>query len=151
METAQRPSPASVCLAGEYFVAAELARMGHIALITLRNTDKVDILASNAEGTRTVSLQVKTQSGRGTRWPLHHKAEKLQSPSLFYVFVTLKTTGTNPDYYIVPSRTVAKEVRENHKRWLATPGRKGQAHRDNSMRLFTKAQRYKDRWDLLRL
>ncbi|MBN2094879.1 MAG: hypothetical protein JW727_02425 [Candidatus Aenigmarchaeota archaeon] len=47
-------------VSGEYFVAAELSRRGHIASITLRNTKGVDILCSNAEATKTVGIQVKT-------------------------------------------------------------------------------------------
>jgi len=36
-------------VAGEYFVAAELSRRGHIASVSLRNTRGIDILATNAE------------------------------------------------------------------------------------------------------
>ena len=43
-------------VAGEYFVAAELSRRGYIASITLRNTRGVDILAINADATRSVSI-----------------------------------------------------------------------------------------------
>ncbi len=59
-----KQSIASTGLAGEYFVAAELSRMGHLALISLRNWENVDILASRADGTRTVSIQVKTQKDK---------------------------------------------------------------------------------------
>ena len=83
-------SKSSTANAGQYFVAAELAKMGHIALITMQNTENVDILVSNAVGTRTVSIQVKTQSENGHSWPLNEKVEKVHSPSFFYVFVTLK-------------------------------------------------------------
>lgn len=47
-------------VAGEYFVAAELSRRGYLASITLRNTKGVDILCSNADATKTVAIQVKT-------------------------------------------------------------------------------------------
>lgn len=47
-------------VAGEYLVAAELSRRGYIASITLRNTRGIDILVSNADATRSVGIQVKT-------------------------------------------------------------------------------------------
>lgn len=50
-------------VAGEYFVAAELSKRGFIASITLRNTRGVDVLCSNSEASKTVGIQVKTNSG----------------------------------------------------------------------------------------
>ena len=50
-------------VSGEYFVAAELSKRGYIASITLRNTKGVDILCSNSEASKTVGIQVKTNSG----------------------------------------------------------------------------------------
>ena len=146
-----KQSIASVGVSGEYFVAAELTRMGHLALISLRNWDNVDIVASNEDGTKTVSIQVKTQRGKGRNWVLGEKHEKIHSPKLFYVFVTLKSEGQMPDFYVAPSKVVADTIRVNHKRWLATPGRKGQKHNDTKMRSFVRYAEFKDRWDLLGL
>ena len=50
-------------VAGEYFVAAELSRRGFVASLTLRNTRGIDVLASNADATRSVGIQVKTSQG----------------------------------------------------------------------------------------
>jgi len=50
-------------VAGEYFVAAELSRRGYVASLTLRNTRGIDILASNAEATKSVGIAVKTNQG----------------------------------------------------------------------------------------
>ena len=47
-------------VAGEYFVAAELSRRGYIASITLRNTQGIDLLASDQNATRQIAIQVKT-------------------------------------------------------------------------------------------
>lgn len=142
---------ASVCISGEYFVAAELTRMGHLALISLRNWENVDILASNEDGTKTVSIQVKTQRGNGRNWVLGEKHENVHSPKLFYVFVTLRSEGQMPDFYIVPSKVVANAIRSNHQRWLKTPGRKGQKHNDTTMRTFLNYAEYKDKWEELGL
>jgi hypothetical protein len=57
-----------------------------------------------------------------------------------------------PEYHIVPRADVVKYASENHKRWLNTPGRKGQAHKDNSMRKFSDpSQKYLNKWELLEL
>lgn len=58
-------------VAGEYFVAAELSRRGCIASITLRNTRGVDILASNADATKSVGIQVKTNQRGVAEWILN--------------------------------------------------------------------------------
>lgn len=41
---------------------------------------------------------------------------------------------------------------EDHKQWLSKLGRKGQAHKDNSIRNFADMdQKYLNRWELLGL
>jgi len=138
-------------IAGEYFVAAELSRRGFVASITLRNTRGIDILASNADATKSVGIQVKTCQGSRPDWMMNRKAEVDVARNLFYVFVCLPPTG-EPTFHIVPRSHVAKYVRKSHQRWLATPGRKGQAHRDTDMRRFKDpGGRFRDRWDLLGL
>ena len=54
--------------------------------------------------------------------------------NLFFVFVRLNGRHDAPKYHIVPRADVAKYVSEDHKEWLSKPGRKGQAHKDNSIR-----------------
>lgn len=140
-------------VAGEYFVAAELSRLGYIASLTLRNTRGVDILVANADATRSAGIQVKTT--QGDKWVLSKKDEKGSEPdqaqNLFYVFVRLDSGGAHA-FHVVPRQTIAKHCRETHQNWLTTPGRRGKAHRDNSMRIFSDPDnRYLNRWDLLQL
>ncbi len=123
-------------VAGEYFVAAELSRQGFIASITLRNTRGIDILASNANASRTVGIQVKTHKGKRTGWLMGKRAETYSAPDLFYVFVRLPPDGGLPEYHIVPSRVVADAVRVGYAKWRATPGKRGQERNDSSMRMF---------------
>jgi hypothetical protein len=138
-------------VAGEYLVAGELSRRGYIASITLRNTKGVDILASNATASRTVGIQVKTNQGNQKFWLLNQKAEGYHANNLFYVFVNLNNGGA-PDYFIVPSKTVANFAKEYHQKWLKTPGRKGQQHKDNPLREFRDFKKeYLDQWELLEL
>lgn len=138
-------------IAGEYFVAAELSRRGYVASVTLRNTRGIDILASNADATKSVGIQVKTKQGRGADWMLNRKVESDTADNLFFVFVTLNELG-NPEYYIVPKGEVAKFVTDSHRKWLVTPGRRGQVHVDTPMRKFKDPDgRYRDKWNLLGL
>lgn len=138
-------------IAGEYFVAAELSRRGYMASITLRNNDSIDIHASNLTASKIFSIQVKTSQHTKKSWPLGAKAEKLYSENLYYVFVNLKGIYERPDYYIVPSKDVARQVRQAHQKWLDSPGKRGQKRKDSSIRTFSdKDGRYLERWDLLK-
>ena len=139
-------------VAGEYFVASELSRRGYIASITLRNTRGIDILASDADATRQVAIQVKTNQGSKPEWVLNKKAENFYSGNLFYVFVNLKSPEERPDFYIVPSRRVSDFVKNDHQNWLKTPGKRGQVHKDNPVRQFRDPDgEFLERWDLLGL
>ena len=142
-------------VSGEYFVAAELSRRGYVASLTLRNTRGIDILASNANATKSVGIQVKTRQDAGTEWVLSKKAEENQegavARNLFYVFVSLNG-GSAPSFHVVPRGTVARFITDNHRRWLRTPGRHGRQHVDNPMRKFADPEgKYRDQWDLLGL
>ena len=138
-------------IAGEYFVAGELSRRGYMASITLRNNDSIDIHASNLSTSKIFAIQVKTSQYLTRQWPLGQKAEDLFSDNMFYVFVAFKNIADRPDYFIVPSKHVAKHVKEGHRNWLATPGKNGQVHKDTSMRQFSDREgKYLERWDLLK-
>jgi hypothetical protein len=139
-------------VAGEHYVAAELSRRGHIASITLRNTRGIDILASNESATRQVGIQVKASQLNSPSWLLNQKAEEFVADNLFYVFVVLKQEYQRPDFHIVPSKLVAQQISRGHRKWLATPGRKGQKHRDNPMRVFRdESGKFLEKWELLKL
>jgi hypothetical protein len=139
-------------VAGEYYVAAELSKRGYIASITLRNTKGVDIVCSNEDASKSVAIQVKTNRRSNRDWMLNQKCEDYFADNLFYVFVTLNNNVRPPDFFIVPSKTVAEYTRANHSEWLKTPGRKGQAHNDSTVRKFSDLEeRYLNRWELLGL
>jgi len=139
-------------VSGEYFVAAELSRRGYVASVTLRNTRGIDILASNEEGSKTVNIQVKTKRFKVKDWMMNKKAESIKDKNMFYVFVSLNEEDKKPDYYICPSSDVARYVTRRHKKWLKTPGRSGQKHVDNSIRVWEDLDnKYLDKWDLLGL
>ena len=150
-QTRTKTTPLLAGVAGEYFVAAELSRRGYIASISLRNTRGIDILATNAAASRSVTIQCKTSQSRNV-WMLSDKCESFHSENHFYVFVALGDPLERPRYHVVPSVAVAKHVRDDHSNWLARPGRHGQAHVDNPVRNFhDRANEYLERWDLLGL
>lgn len=151
MSQESRLSAGLTGVAGEYLVAGELSRRGYVASITLRNTRGIDILVSNADATKSVGIQVKTNQGRDKKWILNAKAEKDAAANLFYVFVRLNHLAA-PEYHVVPRAAVAKYVSEDHKQWLSSLGRKGQARKDSAIRNFIdKDDTYLNRWDLLGL
>jgi hypothetical protein len=139
-----------VGIAGEYYVAAELSIRGFIAAVTLRNSRGLDIIASKSDGSKQISIQVKTNSGGAAKWILDKKAETFVSDSHYYVFVALKTKMQRPDFYIVPSKIVGEYVANAHKNWLLQPSKNGSPHNDNPVRnFFDKTGTYKEKWELL--
>ncbi len=66
-----------VGVAGEYLVAGELSLRGYIASITLRNSRGIDIIASNPDGTKSVSIQVKSNSKGENKWILNKKIRNI--------------------------------------------------------------------------
>ena len=137
----KRLSGISSGIAGEYLTAGELSRRGYIASITMKNSKGVDILVTNADATKSLAVQVKTNQGDLKWWLLDKKAENYHADNLFYIFVNLNN-GQAPAYFIVPSKIVAKTIKDNHELWLKTPGKRGQPHKE---------QKYLNRWDLLGL
>ena len=63
-----------VGVAGEYDVATGLTLRGYIAAITLRNSRGVEIVASLPDGSKSISIQVKTSNGNQRKWLLNKKA-----------------------------------------------------------------------------
>jgi hypothetical protein len=141
-----------VGVAGEYFVAAELSVRGYLASVTLRNSRGIDIIASNSDATKSVSIQVKTSKGGAPSWILSKKSESISSESHFYVLVLLKGPGNRPDYYIASSKVVADYISKNHKKWLSGTKRDGSERIDSNMRVFRDSKGvYKEKWETLGL
>jgi len=156
-----KSSKSLVGIAGAYFVAAELSQQGYIATVTSRNTEGIDVLASSSDGSKTVSIQVKTSGSEQRKsfsrsWILQKKHENIFSDNLFYVFVDLKLGNEKPDFYVVSSEVVAKYIKKSHADWLKTLSKSGKRHRDNPMRLFeinddSIASKYLNNWKNLGL
>ncbi|MFZ4773700.1 MAG: hypothetical protein ACOYK9_06915 [Chlamydiia bacterium] len=139
-------------VSGEYFVAAELSRRGYVASISLKNTKGIDILVSSEDGSMTRAIQVKSSSDANRSWILSKKAENDFNDNLFYIFVNLKSLQDRPEYYIVPSKVVAKYVKESHASWLSGTSKSGKVRNDTTMRKFDDLTgKYLEKWELLGL
>ncbi len=141
-----------VGVAGEYLVTGELSLRGYIASITLRNSRGIDIIASDSEAKKTISIQVKTNSDGGNKWRLTIKSEEFYSKNHFYVFVAIKGLGTRPAFHIVPSEIVAKDISKGHSDWLKGKKKDGSARKDSNIRGFMDSEyKYLEAWNLLGL
>jgi hypothetical protein len=147
--------------ASQFFIAGELCRRGYSAVVTLGNTPNVDILCSNQKGTRFAHIQVKTFIPGNRICSVGPKAMKNVGTTFFWVLGGIPPPGSDRpfEYYVIPSEVMAKNVSEAHELWLSTLGKKGQAHKDNTVRTVHlppyksvngwDIASYRDRWDLI--
>lgn len=136
---------------GEYFVAGELERRGYTVAVPMSNVKDFDILAIHRETHAQCAIQVKTTGYKQKKWTLSKKNEELVGDNIFYVFVSLNELET-PEYHIVPSKIVARTIKESHQKWLETPGKKGQKHNDTNIRVFTDDEdMFYGKWHLLEM
>lgn len=151
-----RINPNSVSLAGEFAALSQLALRGYDANMTLGHTKNVDILVSDPQTGKMFKLEVKTnyQNSRNkpsfsklhghsvSGWIMNKKHETIKDPDLFYCFVNISRGTNSLKFFIVPSRLVAKYVKESHPLWL----RASKKHKDSPMRVFRiglKGEKYK--------
>lgn len=126
-------------VAGEYFVAAELSRHGFLAAVTLRNSDSVDILASDESGKHQLAIQVKTTQGKD-KWLLTSKVEleENSSDNKYFVFVNLPSDkNLAPTYSIIKAKELGAFIKKAHKDWLEAPGKNRKDHN---------ARQYEPKW-----
>ena len=64
------------------------------------------------------------------------KVDEIKDSDFFYALVRFSDIDKLPDYWIVPSKVVAKRVAISHQKWLDAPGRDGTTHKDSTIRQF---------------
>lgn len=121
---------------GEYFVAAELERNGFTVAMPMANTKNFDILAINKTTNKQIALQVKTNHTNQKTWTLSQKNEELVDENIYYVFVCLNYKQP-PEYYVLPSRIVAKSVKKSHEDWLGGITKSGKKRNNTTIRKFS--------------
>ena len=108
-----RSNAGNTHIAGEMFVAAELAKRGYSVSLTMGNAKAVDLFAER-EG-RAICIQVKAIAHRrNVGWPLPFEKDKIID-NVIYVCVVLNELSEQPSYYVL----APAEVRQ-HGRWYAT-------------------------------
>jgi hypothetical protein len=130
--------------AGEYFVCAELCRRGYLALLTPKNNPLFDVIVSTQDGSKTVSIQVKTRSIQNKQgWKLGKDITfKRGNSGLFVALVNLEESGL-PEFYVYEYDILADVVDRNYRTYMAKPKRDGTKRKDVGFRwhdanLFTR-------------
>lgn len=139
--------------AGEHYVAAELHRRGAYAVTFSGNMPKIDILASNLDQSRTVSIQVKTKTA-GTWHTSVLRGELRDEPedeTRFWVLVDIgRDPETSPGYY-VPEWWMLNHIHVRyHERLAAHGGRRLLNPESKHFAIIPKnVAEWRDRWHLL--
>jgi hypothetical protein len=123
--------------AGEQFVLFQLLRRGWIAALAPKGVPNADIIVTDIDGHRQCAIQVKTRRAIGSDngWHMRKKHEDVVSDTLFYAFVDIgKSETDHPVTFIIPSKIVARTLKESHQMWLDAPGKDGAKHNDTDMR-----------------
>ena len=134
---------------GVYLTAAELTHRELIVSITSRNAKGADLLATDQSYRKTWSIQIKTNSKPANFWLLNKSYKEDTARSHIYIFVNLRG-DKRPDYYIVPSRQVAKLGRTVKTKTTGTvmylfPGRQ------NARSDRFDINKYHERWSVFRI
>jgi hypothetical protein len=144
-------------ISGEYFVCAELAQRGILAVVAPKNNPEIDVLATMPDGSRSVNIQVKAMSlGNKQGWKLNKGIERKIGVDNFYVvLVRLLEPGMLPDFYIFERDEFADLVKACYEKYRAIPTKKGTPRAELNFRWFDfkdfgpELAACKNRWDLL--
>ncbi|HOX46072.1 MAG TPA: hypothetical protein PK668_20890 [Myxococcota bacterium] len=141
-------------ISGVHFTAARLTYLGFHAVPTIRNAHGPDLLVSNLDGSKLVSIQVKTTGwaarnrGRGEarkldhyEWEIGWKNARLDHRRLFFALVDLKDFQELPDIFIVPSKVIFEYFDGGD----PTTWTRARYHPEVAI-----IEPYKNNWDLLR-
>ncbi|MFM2092535.1 MAG: hypothetical protein RLZZ127_3024 [Planctomycetota bacterium] len=123
--------------ASQFYVAAELCRRGFHASVTLGNCPDFDVVALSKSGRILVTIQVKTYVLGQATCAVGMKAQEKYGKTMFWVLTGLPIAEEGqPEFYIIPSETMAREVRRGFENWVGTKGKHGQ-DRDKNNRIRT--------------
>ena len=152
------PQPAidkqALGLFGVHYLAAELARKGYVPVMTSRNAKGIDLLVSNEEGSKAITLQVKTHRGKDfpivsfsddptdSKEGFRKLKEKISpSPTKYFALVEVSDDGKDEfrNWYFIPSRVMLNFVKENIKDYLGldSHGRITKRTRKGNLRKWT--------------
>jgi hypothetical protein len=144
-----------VGVTGEYYVCAELGKRGILALLTPKNNPLFDIVAVSPDASRTVNIQVKTNSLRNKEgWKLSKEICTLRyNPNLFTILVNLSDDAI--EFYIYQYDILSEKVSKAYQEYLNIPKKDGNPRKDIDFRWwdfkwFTEDDFFrKNNWDIL--
>lgn len=148
-------NPTQVGRAAEHYVVAEIHRRGGYAACFGGNMPEIDILASNADQTRRVTVQVKAKYG-GRDWQTTTLRGKSREPEAddetfrYWVLVDLRPDA--PLYFVMPEWWIQNNIHEEYRGYLARHGgvRPGKNPESTHHAIKTfRVDHWLDRWDLL--
>ena len=134
-----RPSNGNTLVgtAGEYYVCAELCRRGYLALLTPKNNPLFDVVATNVDGTTSVSIQVKTRSAHNKQgWKLNKQVSAEKTPGVPFVVLVNLHEEDPPDFFIYPFSEFAARVRDVFDKYMSKLKRSGEVRKDPGFRWF---------------
>lgn len=140
---------ATIAKAGEYLVVGELLKRGVIAAPAPRNNPGFDVLATT--GTKPINVRVKTKSEAAKSWVWMCKKDGTIFSNLggkldYTVMVDLKDENTQPEYYVVPTLVLDRELNNIFERWLLSEPKQGKPHNPkNPMRRIGDSE-YQQKW-----
>jgi hypothetical protein len=136
--------------AGEFFVAAELNRLGANAVTFAGNMPGIDILANRND--KVVQIQVKSKR-EGTWQTSYKEGRKSIRPhdNRFWVFVDLKPAA--PEFYIVPDHWIRRNIYEFHQKYLRKYGGRRKSGSESTHHSIEekRIREFKGKWSLLGL
>lgn len=151
----RKPRPQQVARAGEYFVAAEIHRRGANAVTLGGNMPDIDVLATNTEQTRTISIQVKAKSGTSPGWQTQTTRGRQRSPdpeeTRFWILVDLGGVDSGPSYFVVPEWWMQNDIYEAFNEYIAKYGGHRPRTLDSKHHKIDRrrVEQWCGRWDLL--
>jgi hypothetical protein len=146
-----------VARAGEYFVAAELNKRGAYAVTFAGNMPKIDLLACNADQSRTVQIQVKAKKGRGSWHASIIDCIAMEAPPnpldviTFWVFVELGQYDMAPGYWIAPDWWMRDDIYWAHQAYLDRHGGRRAKNPDSTHHSIEEKRlsKWRGEWEIL--
>ena len=123
--------------AGEYHVCAALCMQGFLALMTPKNNPIFDVVATSQDGSRSVSIQVKTRSVRNKQgWKFGGAFGAEAGPAgLFVVLVNLHASSL-PDFYVYEYGELSQRISHTYGEYISKPKRDGSSRKEVAFRWF---------------
>ena len=123
--------------AGEHYVCAELCRRGYVAVLAPKNNPLYDVVVTNAEGTKSIAIQVKTRANK-QGWKLGKDMEQKRNNDRLFVILVNVSTPQKQEFYVYPYHELSARVRAVYKNYMSKPKRDGTSRKPVGFRWFDK-------------